>query len=323
MEFKDYYKVLGVQRTATEEQIKKAFRQLARKHHPDLNKASDAATRMQEINEAHDVLRDPEKRAAYDQVGALAQDGQAFHTPPGWNTGFEFSGRPDDFGNGVDHSAFFEALFGAGRPRAAHTKQPPGTTPQRARDHHARITVPLADAFVGATRTLSLHSPVVDDKGQVAMQDRQLQVAIPKGIRAGQQIRLLGQGSPGLHGAPAGDLYLEIEFEPHPHWSVDGRDLFLTVPVAPWEAALGGDVPVRTPNGSLEMKVPAGSQSGRKLRLRGRGIPSNTGQAEAGDFNVVLDVVLPPADTDKARAAYRNMAQELAFEPRAGWATPA
>jgi curved DNA-binding protein len=325
MDFKDYYKVLGVERAATDDQIKKAFRRLARKHHPDINKAPDAAARMQELNEAHDVLRDPEKRAAYDQVGAGAHDGQAFQPPPGWNTGFEFSGRPDAFGDGMDHSAFFEALFGAGRHGAggAGAGAGPNPKPKHLRDHHAKITVPLADAFVGATRTLSLQSPAVDADGHVAMHERQLQVAIPKGIRAGQQIRLVGQGSPGLRGEPAGDLYLEVEFEPHPHWRVDGRDLYLTVPVAPWEAALGGDVPVRTPNGSLEMKVPAGSQTGRKLRLRGRGIPANTGRAEAGDFYVVLDVVLPPADSDKARAAYRHMAQELAFEPRAGWATPA
>jgi curved DNA-binding protein len=225
----------------------------------------------------------------------------------------------------MDHSAFFEALFGAGRHGAggAGAGAGPNPKPKHLRDHHAKITVPLADAFVGATRTLSLQSPAVDADGHVAMHERQLQVAIPKGIRAGQQIRLVGQGSPGLRGEPAGDLYLEVEFEPHPHWRVDGRDLYLTVPVAPWEAALGGDVPVRTPNGSLEMKVPAGSQSGRKLRLRGRGIPGNTGKGEAGDFYVVLDVVLPPADSDKARAAYRHMAQELAFEPRADWAPAA
>jgi curved DNA-binding protein len=323
MEFKDYYKVLGVERTATEEQIKKAFRRLARKHHPDISKAPDAAARMQELNEAHEVLRDAEKRAAYDQVGSGAQDGQDFRPPPGWNSGFEFSGRPEAFGEGMDHSAFFEALFGAARRGGSGAHEAHGASAPRVRDHHAKIVVPLEDTFSGATRTLTLQSPEIDANGHGVLRQRQLQVAIPKGIRAGQQIRLAGQGAPGPRGGPPGDLYLEIEFEPHPRWRVDGRDLYLNLPVAPWEAALGAEVPVRTPSGWLEMKVPAESQSGRKLRLRGRGIPGpNTptqAQTEAGDFYVVLDVVLPAANTDKARAAYRQLAKELAFEPRGEW----
>jgi curved DNA-binding protein len=322
MEFKDYYKVLGVDRNASDEQIKKAFRRLARKHHPDINKAPDAAARMQALNEAHDVLRDPEKRAAYDRVGAGAQDGQDFRPPPGWNSGFEFSGPPDAFADGADHSAFFEALFGAGRRGSSGERFTQGAHPPRARDHHAKIVVPLEDAFAGATRTLSLQSPVIDADGHVTLQQRQLQVSIPIGIRAGQQIRLMGQGSPSLHGGPPGDLYLEIEFEAHPLWRVDGRDLYLTLPVTPWEAALGAEVPVRTPSGLLHMKVPASSANGRKLRLRGRGIPGSKANAEAGDLYAVLNVVLPPADTDKARAAYRHMAQELAFDPRASTEPP-
>lgn len=323
MEFKDYYKVLGLERTASDEQIKKAFRRLARKHHPDLSKAPDAAARMQELNEAHEVLRDPEKRAAYDQVGAGAQDGQAFRAPPGWNRGFEFSGGPDNAGDGMDHSAFFEALFGAARQgagragRADHSGSSRGPGALRARDHHAKITVLLEDSFSGATRTLSLQSPAVDDSGHISLHQRQLQVAIPKGIRAGQQIRLVGQGSPGLDGQPAGDLYLEVDFEPHPRWQVDGADLYLRLPVAPWEAALGAEVPVSTPGGWLEVKIPAGSQSGRTLRLRGRGIPAQQAASEAGDFHVVLSVVLPAADSEKAQAAYRQMAKDLAFDPRA------
>ena len=335
MEFKDYYKVLGVERGASEADIKKAFRRLARKHHPDVSKAPEAQARMQELNEAYEVLRDAEKRAAYDQVGQGAQPGQDFRPPPGWNSGFEFNGPPGefgDFGAGGDHSAFFEALFGAASRQAGAGRhaRPGQQSPMRRQDHHAKIVVPLEDAFHGAVRELALRSPEVDAAGHVALHERKLQVSIPKGIRAGQQIRLTGQGSAGFSGGPQGDLFLEIEFAPHPRWRVDGRDLYLTLPVTPWEAALGAAVPVSTPGGTVEMSIPAGTQTGRKLRLRGRGIPASnaanntassnaaagSSTALAGDFYVVLELVLPPADNDKARALYRQMAQELAFNPR-------
>ena len=193
MDFKDYYQVLGVDRTASDDDIKKAFRRLARKHHPDLNKAPEAAARMQEINEAHEVLRDPEKRAAYDRVGQGAHAGQPFQPPPGWDGGFEFSGAPGGFDGAGAHSDFFEALFGAARRGGGARRHS-----QRGQDHHAKIVVPLEDSFHGATRELTLHSPEMDAQGHVALRERTLQVVIPKGIRAGQQIRLAGQGSPGL-----------------------------------------------------------------------------------------------------------------------------
>ena len=315
MEFKDYYQVLGVERTASEEEIKKAFRRLARKHHPDISKAPDAQARMQEINEAHEVLRDKERRAAYDRVGQGARGGQDFNPPPGWDSGFEFSGQPAGFDDEAAHSAFFEALFGAARrsARARSGQGPPQAHASRGQDHHAKIVVPLEDSFHGATRQFTLHSPELDAHGNVALHERTLQVAIPKGIRAGQLIRLAGQGSPGFGPGPRGDLYLEVEFAPHARWRVDGRDLYHTLRVSPWEAALGATVPVPTPEGTVEMSVPAGSQTGRKLRLRGRGMPG----APPGDLYVVLEVVLPPAGDDKARAAYRRMAQDLAFDPRA------
>ena len=316
MEFKDYYNVLGVERTASDDEIKKAFRRLARKHHPDINKAPDSQSRMQELNEANEVLRDKEKRAAYDSVGQGAQGGQAFQPPPGWDGGFEFSGRPDDLGNAADHSAFFEALFGAARRSGARARPEHGGVEGRAsrgQDHHAKIMVPLEDSFQGATRQITLHSPGMDAEGNVALHERTLQVGIPKGIRAGQQIRLAGQGSAGFGQGPRGDLYLEVEFAPQATWRVDGRDVYFTLRVAPWEAALGATVDVPTPDGTVEMNVPAGSQTGRKLRLRGRGIPGKT----PGDFYVMLELVLPPAIDEKARAAYRQMASDLAFDPRA------
>ncbi len=311
MEFKDYYKVLGVERGASDDEIKKAFRKLARKHHPDVSKAPDAAARMQDLNEAYDVLRDPEKRAAYDRVGQGMRGGQEFRPPPGWDAGFEFSGAPEGAGFG-DHSDFFETLFGAAR--RARGQAPGGGRGLRGEDHHAKIVIPLEDAFHGATRGLTLRAPELDASGHVVFNERELQVKIPKGIRAGQQIRLAGQGSPGLRGEPAGDLYLEVEFEPHARFRVDGRDLYLTLRVAPWEAALGASVALRTPDGEVQMNVPPGSQGGRKLRLKGRGIPGAT----PGDLYVVLDIVLPPATTGKARALYEQMARDLAFDPRAG-----
>lgn len=310
MEFKDYYKVLGVERTATEDAIKKAFRKLARQHHPDISKASDAQARMQEINEAHEVLRDPERRAAYDRVGQGAKAGQPFQPPPGWDSGFEFSGGPADFGESAEHSDFFESLFGAAR--RGRGQGAAGAAPRQGRDHHAKIVIPLEDSFGGATREFTLQSPERDASGQVVLRERTLQVGIPKGIRAGQLIRLAGQGSAGLAGGPRGDLFLEVDFAPHARWRIDGADLFVTLRVAPWEAALGAAIEVPTPEGKVEMNVPAGSQGGRRLRLRGRGIPGRA----PGDLYVVLEVVLPPADDEKARAAYRQMASDLAFDPR-------
>jgi curved DNA-binding protein len=315
MEFKDYYQVLGVDRTASAEVIQKAFRRLARKHHPDINPAADSAARMQELNEAYEVLRDSERRAAYDHVGQGAQGGQPFQPPPGWNSGYEFSGAPGDWSDDGDHSAFFEALFGeaqrrASRSRAGGEAHPPHR--RRGQDHHARIVVPLTDAFHGATRSITLHRPAVAAGGHGVLRERTLQVSIPKGIRAGQQIRLAGQGSAGLGDGPAGDLYLEVAFEPHALWRVDGHDLYLTLPLAPWEAALGAEVEVPTPDGTVAMHVPAGSQAGRKLRLRGRGIPGR----EPGDLYVLLEVLLPPAPNDAARDAYRAMARDLPFDPR-------
>lgn len=315
MQFKDYYQILGVERSATEAEIKKAYRKLARKYHPDVSKAADAQARMQEVNEANEVLGNPEKRAAYDQLGQGMQGGQDFHPPPDWDAGFEFSGRPD--AGAGDYSAFFEELFGS--MRRGGPRQPRGGAGFQVRgdDHHAKILVPLEDTFRGATRSLSLRYPEMDAAGHVVMRERQLDVRIPKGIRPGQQVRLAGQGTPGLGGGPAGDLYLEVQFEPHERYRVDGRDLYLTLPVAPWEAALGAEVRVPTPDGTLEMNVPPGSQTGRKLRLKGRGIPANP----PGDFYVVLEVVLPGAGTEKAAALYRQMAKDLAFNPRSALET--
>ncbi|SNY97424.1 DnaJ C-terminal domain-containing protein [Halomonas sp. hl-4] len=308
MEFKDYYQVLGVVKTATAEEIKKAYRKLARKFHPDVSKEPDAELRMQEINEAKAVLSDSEKRLAYDQLAQQYHSGQNFQPPPDWDAGFEYSGRGFEEADLGEFSDFFASLFGQG----AQQRGGRGGYQMRGDDRHAKVIIDLEDAYLGATRSITLHGPQIDAQGHVSSKEHTLNVRIPKGVKAGQHIRLSGQGGPGIGGGPAGDLFLEIYFTPNPRYRIEGRDIHQTVPVTPWEAALGAHIETPTPSGVVKVKVPAGSQTGRRLRLKGRGIPG----PEPGDLYVGLEVVLPPADTDKARALYETMARELAFNPR-------
>jgi curved DNA-binding protein len=261
---------------------------------------------MSAINEANTVLSDPEKRAAYDALGRRPP-GQDFRPPPDWDAGFEFSG--DESAPGQDEfSDFFANLFG----RAARARRGPEAASMRGGDHHAKVVIDLADAYHGATRAVTLRSARLDTQGHVVTEERTLDVTIPRGVRAGQHIRLRGQGAPGYGGGPAGDLYLEIEFRPDDRYAVDGRDVTQRVPVAPWEAALGASIEVATPSGPVEVTVPANSPSGRRLRLRGRGIPG----APPGDLYLELDLVLPPADTEAARELYRTMERDMKFNPR-------
>ncbi|OBV39287.1 DnaJ C-terminal domain-containing protein [Janthinobacterium psychrotolerans] len=306
MDYKDYYKELGVDKSASEADIKKAYRKLVRKYHPDVSKETDADQRTKALNEAYGVLGDAEKRAAYDDLGRQqsAQGGPGagggFRPPPDWGAGFESSG--------VDDNDFFADLFAhvGGRRRANSNFQMQGE------DSHAAISIALRDSYHGATRTIVMRVPEADAQGRVVTRERTLEVTIPKGVTEGQQLRMKGQGNPGSGGAPAGDLYLEIRFEQDPRYRVEGRDVFETVPVTPWEAALGGAIDVPTPSGTVSVTVPPESQTGRKLRLKGRGIPAS----EPGDLYLLLEVVLPPARDDKARALYQTMAREMAFNPR-------
>jgi curved DNA-binding protein len=315
VEFKDYYGVMGVARDATEAQIKQAYRRLARKYHPDVSKEKDAEARFKELGEAYEVLKSPEKRAAYDQLQQRHAGGEDFRPPPDWGTGYEFGGAGASRGsNDTDYSEFFEALFGgaaAGRSRGARG----GGSSARGDDHHAKVMLDLEAALDGGKRSFTLRVPELDPAGHLIVKERELNVQIPKGILAGQSIRLAGQGSrPAGQAATAGDLYLEIEFKPHALYRVDGRDVYLDLPVAPWEAALGANVKTPTPAGIVDLKVPAGSQAGGKLRLKGRGIPA----VPPGDFYVVLDIALPPAQDEKSRDAYLQFAAALPFNPRAG-----
>jgi len=319
MKYKDYYETLGVPRTATQDEIKQAYRKLARKYHPDVSKLADAEARFKEINEANEVLKDPEKRTAYDQMGSNWKAGQEFQPPPNWDAGFEFrSGQGSPFGAGgtfgagadFDPSDFFESLFGrrgagagAGRRRAS----------AQGEDHHAKVLIDVEDAYRGAERTISLRAPVEGPDGRIEIQERTLDVHIPKGIRPGQHLRLAGQGNAGIGGGKAGDLYLEIAFNPHSRFRVDGADVYVDLPLAPWEAALGATVDVPTPDGAVQLTVPKGSAAGRKLRLKGRGLPGKN----PGDFYAVLAIVVPKAETDAARAAYESLAKAFPnFQPR-------
>jgi curved DNA-binding protein len=308
MKYKDYYATLGLERSATEDDIRRAYRKLARKYHPDVTKEADGEERFKEVGEAYEVLKDPEKRAAYDRMGSEWQNGQEFQPPPNWDEGFEFSGAAREAAGEASLDDFFEAMFG--HARGAQQRQAAAMAGQ---DHHAKVLIDLEDAYRGAQRSISLQMPVLDSQGNVTLQSRTLDVTIPKGIRAGQHLRLTGQGGPAVGGAPPGDLYLEIAFREHPRFRVDGRDVSLDLPVAPWEAALGAPIKVPTPDGSVEMTVPKGSQGGRRLRLKGKGIPGTP----PGDLYVILTIVLPPADTERAAAAYDVMRQAFNFDPRA------
>jgi curved DNA-binding protein len=325
MRYKDYYRILEVPRGASQDEIKRAYRKLARKYHPDVSREPDAEDRFKEVSEAYEVLRDPERRRTYDQLGSGWQAGEEFRPPPDWESMFRGAGfrggraGPEGSPFGGAFSDFFESLFGnagmgapgAGGRRRAGEAGAPGS------DERVKILVSLEDAYHGATRTIQVQIPEMGPGGQVVGRSRALRVKIPAGVTQGQQIRLAGQGAPGRHGGPAGDLFLEVDLQRHPLYRVEGRTVYLDLPVTPWEAALGATVKAPTLGGPVDLKVPPGSQSGLKMRLRGRGLPGDP----PGDQLVVLQIVTPPADTDAARRLYERMARELPMHPRAGLGT--
>ena len=306
MKYHDYYKTLGVNRDATPEEIKRVYRKLARKYHPDVSDEPQAEARFKEVGEAYEVLKDPEKRAAYDNLGSNWRAGQEFTPPPGWSpgAGFEsaFSGGTFDF------SDFFGELFGGAGPQSGGFHRTASFT-RHGRDERVRVRISLEDAYLGAERNLQLQAE--PQRGESP--SRTLRVKIPAGVTNGQQIRLSGQGAPGVKGGRAGNLFLQVELLPHPVYRVEGKDLHMDLPVSPWEAALGATIKIPTLGGNKDLKVPAGSQSGRTLRLRGHGL----GQAQKGGLYVHVQIVTPAADTPEAKALYQKMASELAFNPRA------
>jgi curved DNA-binding protein len=307
VEFRDYYQTLGVAREAPADEVKKAYRKLARKFHPDVSREPDAEKRMKEVNEAYAVLSDPEKRAAYDQLGKDYRPGQDFRPPPDWDANMEFSEREFSGAEAAQFSDFFAEIFGRHR---AHGPAPHA----QSNDHHARVLLDLEDAFTAPERQLSLRVPKVDAGGRARLETRTLNVRIPRGIYAGQIIRLAGQGS-AMGGGKPGDLLLEVAFRPHARLRPHGRDLHLTLPIAPWEAALGAVVPVQLPGGTLNVRIPAGAQPGRQLRVRGKGIPSDP----PGDVYFDIRIVAPPAVTPKAKELYEALQKEADFDPREDW----
>ena len=319
VKYRDYYEILGVARTASQPEIKAAYRKLARKYHPDVNKASNAEEKFKELNEANEVLGDPDKRSKYDRLGSAWQNGEEFTPPNGWSYS---QGAGVGGPQYTDFSDFFESLFGgnfrgaggmggaggSGRRRAA-ARDLPGE------DQEFRIRIPLEDAMRGAERTIGLELQEMGSDGRVQSRRRNFDVKIPKGIVSGQRIRLAGQGAPGTGSAPAGDLYLQVELEPNARFRVEGRDLYMDLPVAPWEAALGAKINLQTPAGELSLHVPPSTSSGQKLRLRGKGIPNPRG--EDGDLYALIKIVTPKNLSKKEQDAWAELAKASKFDPRA------
>ena len=314
MDYKDYYQTLGVDRHANADAIKKAFRKQARKYHPDISKEANAQQRMAEVNEAYNVLSDPEKRKAYDALGDPGQyqgaQAQGFTPPPGWeHQEFHFRDAAGQDGSDMhdsDYSSFFEELFGQAQRRQRPHASPPSD--RRGRDQHSVIELDVADSYAGGVHLLQLRGVQLDAQGHAQDSLRELQVSIPKGVREGQMIRLAGQGSPGMGAGQAGDLLLEVRFRADKRWHTEGKDVYQQLPLMPWEAALGGPVEFTTLAGPLEIGVPAGSQPGRKLRVKGKGLPGST----PGDLYLVLQLQVPKAHTDAQRAAYEALAKAYA-----------
>ncbi len=324
MEYKDYYANLGVKKDASQDDIQKAYRKLARKLHPDVNKDPAAEMKFKEIGEAYEVLKDPDKRKKYDQYGSAwkrAQQGGG-SPPPGWEGGMPFgqgfegfdfggfsgSGGPEGF------SSFFEMLFGGGGPGGAGRRSARGFGGRGAPggggsggDTEAQISLSLEEATRGGNREITLVDPA-------SGQRRTLSVRIPEGIRPGQKIRLAGQGQPGPNGSQGGDLFLKVDIQPDSRFRIEGSDLHTTVPVTPWEAALGGEAEVETPTGPVRVRVPAGSSSGRKIRLRGRGL--SAGKGEKGDLLGEIRIVVPDHLSDRERALFEQLAEESEFRAR-------
>jgi len=311
MKYKDYYKILGVERSASEDDIKKAYRRLARKFHPDVSKEKNAEERFKEIGEAYEVLKDKDKRAAYDRLGQHGA-GEEFRPPPGWGEQYARGGGGFQYSN-VDLGDLFADLFGGGRQRGQSTAgfAIPGD------DYEATVQLDLEQAYRGTEVALNLDATDYDAHGMPRRARKTITVRIPKGATDGQKLRVPGKGGPGFNGGPAGSLYLEIHLRPHPLYKVSGHDLYLDVPIAPWEAALGAQVEVPTLEGTVRLKIAPGAASGQKLRLAGKGLPKPDGSS--GDLYAVLQIVNPPALSARERELYEQLQRASSFNPRANF----
>ena len=328
VKFKDYYEVLGVARTATADEIRKAYRKLARRYHPDVNKKPDAESKFKEIGEANEALSDPQKRQRYDQVGANYHTGQEFRPPPGWeNVPFGHQGRPDSMGGfRVEDlggfSDFFESLFGgqqfqADAPGGARGASGRGYWKTRGDDHETAITIDLAEAFRGAQKIITLQSVEMGENGQVQRRSRSYKIRIPPGTVENARIRMGGQGGSGQGGGPAGDLYLQVHINPHPGFRLNGHDLEVVVPVTPWEAALGTKIPIPTMDGQASLAISAGTQNDQHFRLRGKGMPGK-GRQTAGSLIVIIKVAVPRHLGEKEKHLFEELSRVSTFNPRKG-----
>lgn len=315
MDFKDYYAVLDVSESATPEDIKKSYRKLARKFHPDVSKEADAEAKFKDVGEAYEVLKDPEKRAEYDQIRQYGTAGGGFQPPPGWQGASNFDGGGYTDADASQFSDFFESVFGGqqrNQPGSSHHGfQSRG--PARGEDVHARIALFLEEAFNGCEKQVQFTVHEVDDQGRIRPRQKTLKIKVPAGLRDGQPIRLKGQGAPSLSGGTPGDLFIEVELAPHPVFTVEDSNILVTVPITPWEAALGATVTVPTVGSKVNLKVPKGSTSGRRLRLKGKGLPGK----HPGDQLVTLQIAMPEEHSKEAEALYKQLAEaEQSFNPR-------
>jgi curved DNA-binding protein len=307
MKYKDYYEILGVPRGASDEEIKKRYRILARKYHPDVSKEPDAEKRFKEMAEAYATLKDPEKRAAYDQLGAR-KPGEEFRPPPDWATQFgEGAAAFED----MDLADLFASLAGHARRGGRHG----AAGAMRGQDYEITVPITLEEAYHGTEVGLDLSMTEIDDAGRLRRVPKRITARIPKGPTDGQVLRLPGQGGKGIGGGPAGDVYVNITLRPHPLYRVSGHDLYFDLPLAPWEAALGTAVEIPTLGGKVSLKVPPGTQGGQRLRLTGRGLPHPEGSA--GDLYAVVTIAMPRSLSDRERSLYRELAAASKFDPRA------
>jgi curved DNA-binding protein len=310
--YKDYYEILGVEKSADAKEIKKAYRKLAREFHPDVSKDPDAEERFKEIAEAYEVLGDEEKREQYDSVGTGYTAGQEFRPPPGWEHG---AGTEYEYRTAGDFSDFFEQMFGGrGGPSFRTEYRRP---PRRGADHEAEVEVSLREAYDGIKRRISLEAAEITPEGQVERHTKTLDVTVPPGSVDGTRIRLRGQGGPGTDGAPNGDLFLRVRVRPDPGFELDGRNLKTTLDVTPWEAALGAKIPLKLMDGkTASLTIKPGARSGSQLRLKGRGMPAR-GRKPAGDLIAELRIVVPDPISEDERELFEKLAETSDFNPRA------
>jgi curved DNA-binding protein len=313
MKYKDYYAILGVARDATAEDIKKAYRKLARKYHPDVSKEKNAEERFKEVGEAYETLKDTEKRAAYDRLGTH-QPGQDFRPPPDWQ--HDFAGAGGFSFEDIDLADLFAGLRGGGFHGSAGPRGARASMPIPGEDFEVNVRITLEQAYHGTTIDLNLQVPELDDQGRLRRVPKHVKTRIAKGATDGQRLRLPGKGGKGFNGGRDGDLYLDIALEPHRLFRVNGHDLYLDLPLAPWDAVLGASVEIPTLSGPVRLKIRPGTHAGQQLRLARRGLPKPR-EAGEGDLYAIVQIAVPTVVDERERAQYEQLAAASKFNPRA------